>query len=77
MILLNMIFQSFGFVSNNPVLKNITDFLVDEGNYEEEALLGEAFLACVCVYILFIRCSAVTSLFPVHCVLHQMAVKSK
>jgi len=32
--------QSFGFVSQNPVLKNITEYLVDEGSYEEEALLG-------------------------------------
>ena len=30
----------FGFVSRNPVLKNITDFLVEEGSYEEEELLG-------------------------------------
>ena len=35
--------QSFGLVSKNPVLKNITDYLVEEGSYEEEALLGEAF----------------------------------
>lgn len=42
-----MRFQSFGFVSNNPMLKNITDFLVDEGNYEEEALLGKAVFACI------------------------------
>ena len=33
-------FQTFGLVSNNPVLKNITDYLVEEGNYEEEELLG-------------------------------------
>jgi hypothetical protein len=26
--------------SRNPVLRNITDYLVDEGSYEEEALLG-------------------------------------
>jgi len=32
--------QSFGFISRNPVLKNITEYLVDEGSYEEEALLG-------------------------------------
>jgi len=32
--------QSFGFASRNPVLKNITEYLVDEGSYEEEALLG-------------------------------------
>ncbi len=37
--------QSFGLVSHNPVLKNITDYLVEEGNYEEEELLG----VCVCV----------------------------
>jgi len=30
----------FGFVSKNPVLKNITDFLVEETSYEEEELLG-------------------------------------
>jgi len=33
--------QSFGFVSKNPILKNITEYLVDEGSYEEEALLGK------------------------------------
>jgi hypothetical protein len=33
--------QSFGFVSKNPIMKNITDYLVDEGSYEEEILLGE------------------------------------
>ena len=32
--------QNFGFASRNPVLKNITEYLVDEGSYEEEALLG-------------------------------------
>jgi len=32
--------QSFGFASRNPVLKNITEYLVEEGSYEEEALLG-------------------------------------
>lgn len=36
--------QSFGFVSKNPILKNITEYLVDEGSYEEEALLGKMFL---------------------------------
>ncbi|KAK2165819.1 hypothetical protein LSH36_45g11011 [Paralvinella palmiformis] len=30
-----------GLVSSNPVLKNITDYLVDEGSYEEEAYFGE------------------------------------
>lgn len=34
--------ESFGLVSKNPVLKNITDYLVEEGSYEEEELLGEA-----------------------------------
>lgn len=32
----------FGMASRNPVLRNITDYLVDEGSYEEEALLGQA-----------------------------------
>ncbi len=32
--------HSFGLISHNPVLKNITDYLVEEGNYEEEELLG-------------------------------------
>ncbi len=32
--------QNFGLMSNNPVLKNITDYLVEEGNYEEDELLG-------------------------------------
>ena len=30
----------FGFVSKNPVLKNITDYLVDEGSFEEDELIG-------------------------------------
>ena len=34
--------QSFGFVSNNPLMKNITDYLVDEGSYEEDILLGNS-----------------------------------
>ena len=35
-------FQTFGLVSKNPVMpKNITDYLVDEGSYEEEAYLGQ------------------------------------
>ena len=29
-------------VSKNPVLKNITDYLVEEGSYEEEELLGQS-----------------------------------
>ena len=32
--------MSFGMVSKNPVLKNVTDFLVDEGSAEEDALMG-------------------------------------
>jgi len=31
---------SFGLQSKNPVLKNITDYLIDEGDAEEEELLG-------------------------------------
>lgn len=34
--------KSYGLVSKNPVLKNITDYLVEEGSYEEEELLGES-----------------------------------
>ncbi|KAK3577793.1 hypothetical protein CHS0354_000209 [Potamilus streckersoni] len=34
--------DSYSFVSKNPVLMHITDYLVDEGNYEEEELLGES-----------------------------------
>lgn len=30
----------FSFVSKNPVLHNITDYLVEEGSYEEDELLG-------------------------------------
>lgn len=33
--------MSFGLVSKNPVLKNITDYLVEEGSFEEEELLGQ------------------------------------
>lgn len=32
--------MSFSFVSNNPVLQNITDYLVEEGSFEEDELLG-------------------------------------
>ncbi|XP_044731572.1 serrate RNA effector molecule homolog [Chrysoperla carnea] len=32
--------QSFGLDSNNPVLKNITDYLIEEASAEEEELLG-------------------------------------
>lgn len=32
--------QSFGLVSSNPVLKNITDYLIEEASAEEEELLG-------------------------------------
>ena len=35
---------TFGIVSKNPTLKNITDYLVDEGSYEEEALMGTCLL---------------------------------
>jgi len=45
---LNVCWQSFGFVSNNPLMKNITDYLVDEGSYEEDILLGNNdCLACM------------------------------
>lgn len=38
-----MIFQqSFGLVSQNPVLRNITDYLIEEASAEEEELLGQA-----------------------------------
>ncbi|XP_055871422.1 serrate RNA effector molecule homolog A-like isoform X4 [Biomphalaria glabrata] len=33
--------QQFGFLSKNPVLKNITDYLVEEGSFEEDELIGE------------------------------------
>ncbi|XP_067139993.1 serrate RNA effector molecule homolog isoform X2 [Centruroides vittatus] len=32
--------QNFGLVSKNPLLKNITDYLIEEANAEEEELLG-------------------------------------
>lgn len=32
--------KSFGLQSNNPVLKNITDYLIEEADAEEEELLG-------------------------------------
>ncbi|KAJ8322203.1 hypothetical protein KUTeg_000674 [Tegillarca granosa] len=32
----------YGLMSKNPVLKNITDYLVEEGSYEEEELLGQS-----------------------------------
>uniref|UniRef100_A0A1B6EMZ7 Serrate RNA effector molecule homolog n=2 Tax=Proconiini TaxID=565685 RepID=A0A1B6EMZ7_9HEMI len=34
--------QSFGLVSKNPVLRNITDYLIEEASAEEEELLGQA-----------------------------------
>lgn len=41
LILLYILLQgSFSFTSKNPVLKNITDYLVEEGSFEEEELLG-------------------------------------
>lgn len=33
-------FQTFGLRSNNPVLHNITDYLIEEASAEEEELLG-------------------------------------
>lgn len=33
--------QSFGLVSKNPVLRNITDYLIEEASAEEEELLGQ------------------------------------
>jgi hypothetical protein len=36
-----VLFQTYGLISKNPVLKNITDYLVEEGSYEEEELLGQ------------------------------------
>jgi len=42
MIILNFAFhfQAFGLSSKNPVLKNITDYLIEEASAEEEELLG-------------------------------------
>ncbi|XP_060066820.1 serrate RNA effector molecule homolog [Ylistrum balloti] len=34
--------QSYSLMSRNPVLKNITDYLVEEGSFEEEELLGQS-----------------------------------
>jgi len=36
------VFQGFGLVSKNPVLKNITDYLIEEASAEEEELLGQS-----------------------------------
>lgn len=33
--------NTYGVVSRNPVLQNITDFLIEEASAEEEELLGE------------------------------------
>lgn len=33
--------KPIGFISQNPLLKNITEYLVEEGDAEEEELLGE------------------------------------
>lgn len=35
-----MFSQAFGLSSKNPVLKNITDYLIEEASAEEEELLG-------------------------------------
>jgi major membrane immunogen (membrane-anchored lipoprotein) len=32
--------ESYGVYSTNPVLKNITDYLIEEASAEEEELLG-------------------------------------
>lgn len=32
--------QAFGLSSKNPVLRNITDYLIEEASAEEEELLG-------------------------------------
>ena len=48
--------QSFGFVSRNPVLRNITEYLVDEGSYEEEALLGTLPVDCTFPLTACINC---------------------
>lgn len=32
--------ESFGLISKNPVLQNITDYLIEEGSAEEDELLG-------------------------------------
>jgi hypothetical protein len=37
---MSLCLQSFGLVSKNPVLKNITDYLIEEASAEEEELLG-------------------------------------
>ena len=37
----------------NPVLKNITDYLVEEGSFEEEELLGNINLSLNVVFISF------------------------
>ena len=34
--------KPIGFVSYNPLLKNITEYLVEEADAEEEELLGDA-----------------------------------
>ena len=34
--------MELGFVSNNPILENMIDYLVDEGCSEEEAILGKS-----------------------------------
>lgn len=33
--------KPIGFISHNPLLKNITEYLVEEADAEEEELLGE------------------------------------
>lgn len=40
---------TFGFVSKNPVLKNITDYLVDEGSFEEDELMGKLKVTGTCL----------------------------
>ncbi|KAJ8970602.1 hypothetical protein NQ314_001137, partial [Rhamnusium bicolor] len=39
-VALNLDNKTFGLVSNNPVLHNITDYLIEEASAEEEELLG-------------------------------------
>ena len=51
--------QRLGFVSNNPLMKNITDYLVDEGSYEEDILLGKISF-CLSVFYLLRLVNSIT-----------------
>ena len=48
-------------MSNNPLMKNITDYLVDEGSFEEDILLGKNLCVDRSLSVGLLRGKAITS----------------